>query len=68
MLATTAFGLHPDVLSAVMRSNSLTVATAAASPYRLAVGLAVVLTYRRFRGKAAAAAGGGLLTTKSRPA
>jgi len=63
MLASTAFGLYPDVLPAVNPANSLTITNAATSQYGLVVGVAwwsfgmvlaiiyFVLIYRLFRGK-----------------
>ncbi|MDB5059223.1 MAG: cydB: cytochrome d ubiquinol oxidase, subunit [Chloroflexi bacterium] len=63
LMASTAFGLYPDVLPAVTKANSLTIDNASASHYALVVGLiwwliAMVLaaiyftiTYRLFRGK-----------------
>jgi cytochrome d ubiquinol oxidase subunit II len=63
LMASTAFGLYPNVLPAVTSANSLTVDNASASNYALVVGLvwwliAMVLviiyftiTYRLFRGK-----------------
>jgi cytochrome d ubiquinol oxidase subunit II len=62
-MASTAFGLYPDVLPAANKANSLTIDNASASHYALVVGLvwwliAMVLaaiyftiTYRLFRGK-----------------
>jgi cytochrome d ubiquinol oxidase subunit II len=66
MLASSAFGVYPDVLPAVDPANSLTIYNASASEYGLAVGLvwwiigiilAVVyflFTYRLFWGKVSA--------------
>lgn len=63
MLASTAFGLYPNVLPAVNAANSLTIHNAAAPRYGLLVGLAwwligmvlaaiyFALIYRLFRGK-----------------
>lgn len=63
MLASTAFGLYPDVLPAVDPANSLTVLNASTSRYGMAVGLAwwvvgmalaafyFIMVYRLFRGK-----------------
>ena len=63
MLASTAFGIYPDVLPAVNPENSLTIENAAASDYGQSVGiiwwsigivLAVIyfiVIYRLFRGK-----------------
>jgi cytochrome d ubiquinol oxidase subunit II len=63
MMAATAFGLYPYLLPAVVARYSLTIHSAAGSPYGqavglvwwcLAIGLAAVyfiLTYRLFRGK-----------------
>ncbi len=71
MLASTAFGLYPEVLPATPGGRSLTVTNAAAAQYGLSVGLIwwtigiglaavyFVLTYRLFRGKVAAPAGPG---------
>jgi cytochrome d ubiquinol oxidase subunit II len=39
MLASTAFGIYPDVLPAVNPENSLTIENAAASDYGQSVGL-----------------------------
>jgi cytochrome d ubiquinol oxidase subunit II len=63
MLASTAFGLYPDVLPAVNPANSLTIDNAAAPRYGLVVGLVwwiigmalagvyFVIIYNLFRGK-----------------
>jgi cytochrome d ubiquinol oxidase subunit II len=63
MLASTAFGLYPNVLPAINPAYSLTVHNAAAGTYGLTVGLVwwsigivlaaiyFVITYRLFRGK-----------------
>jgi cytochrome d ubiquinol oxidase subunit II len=63
MLASTAFGLYPNVLPAVNPANSLTIHTAAAPHYGLVVGLVwwligmalaavyFALMYNLFRGK-----------------
>jgi len=71
MLASTAFGLYPEVLPATPGGRSLTVTNAAAAQYGLSVGLIwwtigiglaavyFVLTYRLFRGKVAAPSGPG---------
>jgi cytochrome d ubiquinol oxidase subunit II len=71
MLASTAFGLYPNVLPAVNPANSLTIHNAAASQYGQTVGLVwwsigiilaaiyFILTYRIFRGKVQLTEGGG---------
>jgi cytochrome d ubiquinol oxidase subunit II len=70
MLASTAFGLYPDVLPAVTPANSLTISNAATTQYGLVVGVAwwsfgmvlaiiyFVLIYRLFRGKVRVTEGG----------
>jgi cytochrome d ubiquinol oxidase subunit II len=71
LLASTAFGLYPNVLPAVTPSHNLTIDNAAAGQYGLQVGLvwwligmtlAIIygaVTYRLFRGKVEAPAEGG---------
>ena len=63
MLASTAFGIYPDVLPAVNPENSLTIENAAASDYGQSVGIIwwsigivlaaiyFIVIYRLFRGK-----------------